>query len=65
MIARTFWIIRVITGVAGLGLQLAGLYALYVAFGPWLTLALYTVGGIAVLVHQVIVRRLMSCSPGD
>ena len=65
MIARTFRIVRVITGVAGLGLQLAGLYALYVALGPWLTLALYTVGGVAVLIHQAVVRRLMSCSPGD
>ena len=33
MSAREFWIVRLITGVAGLGLQLVGLYAAYVTFG--------------------------------
>ena len=65
MIPRAFWIVRVITGIAALGLQLAGVYALYVAFGAWLTLALYTVGGLALLLQQVVVRRVTSCSAGD
>jgi len=64
MTAREFWIVRLITGVAGLGLQLVGLYAAYVTFGALITFALYAVGGLALLLQQVVVRRLMSCSPG-
>jgi hypothetical protein len=63
--SRAFWVVRVITGVAGLGLQLAGLYALYVAFGAWLTLGLYAIGGLAIVLQQLVVRRMTSCSPGD
>ena len=65
MNSPAFWIVRVITGVAGLGLQLAGLYALYLAIGAWLTLALYSVGVLALLLQQVVVRRVTSCSAGD
>lgn len=65
MIGREFWLVRLITGVAGLALQLVGLYAAFVTFGAWITVALYVVGGLALLLQQVVVRRLMSCSPGD
>jgi len=64
-IPRNFWIVRLITAVAGLALQLVGLYAAWVAFGAWVTFALYTVGGLAMLLHAVVVRRLMPWSPGD
>ena len=65
MIGREFWLVRLITGVAGLALQLVGLYAAFVTFGAWITVALYVVGGLALLLQQVVVRRLMSCSPGE
>ena len=65
MTAREFWIVRLITGAAGLGLQLVGLYAAYVTFGVWITLALYAIGGLALLLQQVVVRRVTSWSAGD
>ena len=65
MIPRNFWMVRLIVGGAGMALQLVGLYAAWVAFGAWITFALYTVGGLALLLHAVVVRRLMPWSAGD
>jgi hypothetical protein len=62
--SRGFWITRAITSVAGLGLQLAGLYAAAVAFGLWVTAALCAVGALAVLLQHVVVWRI-TCSRGE
>jgi hypothetical protein len=61
--AREFWIVRAITSATGIGLQLAGVYAIAVTFGIWITLGLYAVGGLAVALQQVVLRRT-SCSSG-
>ena len=60
-----FWIARAITSVAGLGLQLAGLYAAVVTFGLWVTVALCGVGALAVLLQHVVLMRGTPCSPGE
>jgi len=62
--SRGFWIVRVATGVAGLGLQLAGLYALAATFGLGVTLALCGVGALAVLLQHIVVWRA-TCSSGE
>ena len=64
MTAREFWIAQGIAGAAGLMLQFVGLYAACVTFGAWIALGLYAVGGLAMLLQQVVIRRL-TCSPGD
>ncbi len=61
---RGFWIARAITSVAGLGLQVAGLYAAAVTFGVWVTVALCGVGALAVLLQHVVMWRA-TCSPGE
>ena len=63
--ARGFWIAKAITSAAGLGLQLAGLYAAAVTFGLWVTVALCGVGALAVLLQHVVLWRVTSCSPGE
>ena len=65
MIPRGFWIARAITGATATALQLVGLYAAIVTFGAWMTLGLYTVGGLALLLQQVILSRSAPCSLGD
>ena len=60
---KGFWIAHAITIATGIGLQLLGLYAAAVTFGPWITLGLYAVGGLAVVLQQAVLRR-NSCSPG-
>ena len=65
MIPRGFWIARAITGATATALQLVGLYAAVVTFGAWITLGLYTVGGLALLLQQVILTRSTPCSLGD
>ena len=64
MIAREFWIVQAITGAAGLLLQCTGLHAACVTFGGWVALSLYAVGGLAMLLQHVVMRRLTSCSSG-
>ena len=49
--------IRAITFATGLGLQIVGLYAAVVTFGALITLGLYAVGGLAVALQHVILRR--------
>ena len=61
--SKGFWIAHAITIATGIGLQLVGLYAAAVTFGPWITLGLYAVGGLAVVLQQAVLRRT-SCSPG-
>lgn len=47
---------------AGLGLQFLSAYAIWATFGAWLFGALYTVGGLAVLLQYVAAhRRATSC----
>jgi hypothetical protein len=55
--------IRALTVTAGLGLQLIGLYAAVVTFGVLITLGLYAVGGLAVVLQHIVLRRTR-CSPG-
>ncbi len=55
-----FWIARAITSVTALGLQLAGLYAVVVTFGLWVTVALCGVGALAVLLQHVVLWRVTS-----
>ena len=62
---KGFWIAHAITITTGIGLQLLGLYAVAVTFGAWITLALYAVGGLAVVLRHIVVGRATSCSPGD
>lgn len=62
---RSFWITRAITSAAGLGLQLAGVYAAAVTFGLWVTVALCGVGGLAVLLQHVALWRATTCSRGE
>ena len=62
---KGFWIAHAITITTGIGLQLLGLYAVAVPFGAWITLALYAVGGLAVVLRHIVVGRATSCSPGD
>ena len=64
-IPKGFWIAHAITITTGIGLQLLGLYAVAVTFGAWITLALYAVGGLAVVLRHIVVGRATSCSPGD
>ena len=64
VVPRGFWIVRVATGLAGLGLQVAGLYALVATFGVWVTLALCGVGALAVLLQHIVVWRA-TCSRGE
>ena len=64
--AASFWIVRVITGVAGLGLQLAGplrgrRHLRRLGHGRRST----RVGALAVLLQHVVVWRVTSCSPGE
>ena len=56
--------IRAVTFATGLGLQIVGLYAAVVTFGALITLGLYAVGGLAVVLQHVILRRT-TCSPGE
>ena len=56
--------IRALTFTAGLGLQGVGLYAAVVTFGAWVTVGLYAVGGLAVVLQHVVLRRT-TCSPGE
>ena len=60
-----FWIARSLSGIAALGLHLAGLYAVVVIFGLWLTVALCGVGTLAVLLQHVILWRATTCSLGE
>ena len=62
---KGFWIAHAITITTGIGLQLLGLYAVAVTFGAWITLALYAVGGLAVVLRHIVVGRATSCSPGE
>ena len=57
-------IARAISFTAGLGLQLIGLYAAVVTFGALITLGLYAIGGLAVVLQHVALRRT-PCSPGE
>jgi hypothetical protein len=57
--------IRAITVTTGIGLQLLGVYAVAVAFGVWITVALCGIGGLAVFLQHVVLRRVISCSPGE
>ena len=50
---------------AALGFQVLGLYAIWVTFGAWMTLAVYAVGGLTILLQRVITeRRIAACSHG-
>ena len=50
---------------AALGFQVLGLYAIWVTFGAWMTLAVYVVGGLTILLQRLIAERRLSCSAGD
>lgn len=64
IIPREFWIVRTITGLAALGLQGGvGLYAVVATFGAWITVGLYAVGGLALVLQHITLRRT-ACSLG-
>ena len=46
------------TGLVGVGLQLAGVYAAVVTFGVLLTVAIYVIGGLAALLQHLTLRRI-------
>ena len=50
---------------AGLGVQVLGVYAMWIAFGVWNTVALYIVGGLTILLQRAVAERRLSCSAGD
>ncbi len=62
---QAFWITRAITTTTGVGLQLAGVYAAWVTFGAWITVALYAVAGLALVLQHLVLGRVISCSPGE
>ena len=55
---RLFWLAHAATSVVAVGLQLAGVYAAVVTFGLLLTVAIYIVGGLAVLLQHLTLRRI-------
>ena len=61
---KAFQIARGITVSTALAVQLAGLYATTITFGVWITLGLYAVGGLAIVLQQVVLSRTAPCSPG-
>jgi hypothetical protein len=51
---------------AALGFHVIGIYAIWVTFGAWMTVALYTVGGLTILLQRVIAeRRVATWSHGE
>ena len=58
------WIARALTLSTGIGLQVLGLYAAVVTFGAWNTVGLYAIGGLAVVLHHVVLGRA-TCSFGE
>ena len=62
---KAFRIARGITVSTAVALQLAGLYATTITFGVWITLGLYAVGGLAIVLQQVVLSRSTPCLPGD
>ena len=46
-----------ITVIVAFALQIAGVYAAFATFGPWIAVGLYTVGGLVVLLQNIVVRR--------
>ena len=56
--------IRALAVTTGLGLQCAGLYALVATFGAWSTLGLYAIGGLAIALQHIVLRRT-PCSSGE
>ena len=62
---KAFWIARGITVSTAVALQLAGLYAVTITFGVWITLGLYGVGGLAVVLQHAVLSRTTPCLPGD
>jgi len=61
---KRFWFANAITTATAIGFQLVGRYAAFATFGTGVTLALYAVGGLAVLLRHLVVWRA-SCSLGD
>ena len=55
---RSFWLAHAMTSVVAVGLQLAGVYAAVATFGVLLTVAIYIVGGLAVLLQHLTLRRI-------
>jgi hypothetical protein len=49
---------RALTIIIALGLQLAGLYAAFATFGPWIAVGLYTVGGLTTFLQFRVARRV-------
>jgi hypothetical protein len=45
------------TGLIGVGLQLAGVYAAIVTFGLLLTAGIYVVGGLVALLQHLVLAR--------
>jgi hypothetical protein len=56
--------IRALTVTTGMGLQCVGLYAAVATFGAWITVGLYAVGGLAVVLQHIVLRRTR-CSLGE
>jgi len=54
--SRSGWV--ACTGLIGVGLQLAGVYAAIVTFGVVVTAAIYVVGGLVALLQHLTLRRI-------
>jgi len=54
--SRTGWL--ACTGLIGVGLQLAGVYAAIVTFGALVTAAIYIIGGLVALLQHLTMRSI-------
>jgi len=51
-------VVRALTIIIALGLQIAGVYAAFATFGPWIAVGLYAVGGLATVLQFRVARRV-------
>jgi hypothetical protein len=49
---------RAITVTIALALQIAGVYAAFATFGPWIAVGLYAVGGLTTILQFRVARRI-------
>jgi hypothetical protein len=60
-VSKAISIAQALTIAAAFLFQAVGLYAAWATFGAWITLALYAVGGVAVVLQHAVARRAASC----
>ena len=55
-----------ISVTTGLEFQVLGLYAMWITFGTWMTLGVYTIGALTIVLQFAIAgRRVASWSAGE